>query len=71
MNYMNELSILKRENKLLKEQRQASITLLKQLDKEVGLHWGSEIAKHVALLNGSRFSEADWVEQDLNGEQGR
>lgn len=67
---MTKETLLQRDIKLLKEQQNESIALLKELDKEVGLMAGEKIAKHLANLQGIRFNEHEFDVQDRNGEQG-
>lgn len=69
MNTKVELQALERENKELKQQKAESIRVLKGVLPEVGLHWGSEVSKHLAQLNGHRFNEKDFDMSDRNGEQ--
>lgn len=68
---MNEVVLLKREIKGLKEQQAESVALLKELDREVGIVAGEKIAKHIAQLTGTRFNEREFDMSDHNGEQGR
>jgi hypothetical protein len=67
---MTKETLLQRDIKLLKEQQNESITLFKELDKEVGLMAGEKIAKHLAKLQGIRFNEHEYNMADVNGEQG-
>jgi hypothetical protein len=68
---MTESVLLKRDIKMLKEQQQESIALLKQISGQVGLVWGELIAEHISTLTGARYNAKEWDQSDLNGEQGR
>lgn len=66
---MNNTAILERENKELKAQQAESVSLFKQLQKQVGTHYGEQIDEHLAALEGRRHNAKAWDLADRNGEQ--
>jgi hypothetical protein len=66
---MTETILLKRDIKILKEQQQESISLFKNLSKQVGTHYGELIDEHLVSLQGRRHNPLNWDLQDRNGDQ--
>ena len=65
-----EVTLLKKDNAVLRDHIEASIALLKTLQKQVGTVLGEDIDEHIALLQGRKHDAKAWDMSDRNGEQG-
>jgi hypothetical protein len=50
-------------------ERLATIALLKELERQVGMTYGDKINAHIAAMNGTKFNEVDYWHDRLPGEQ--
>ena len=68
---MDQITLLKRDIALLKQQQAESVALFRTVQKQVGTHYGEEIDEHIASLEGRKHNASAWDLSDKNGEQGR
>ena len=66
---MNEITILKRENKLLKEQLMEAVEIAKAFQKETGMLWGERIGEFLKSAEGKYFSSKEYLAERMPGEQ--
>lgn len=57
------------EIKLLKQNLQECLDLLRVCEKQVGTVLGEQIAEITSRLEGKKFNPKDWDLKDRNGEQ--
>jgi hypothetical protein len=69
MNYMTKEQLLQRDIKLLKQQQDESLRLLKACVPHVGMMLGEELNAHIAELSGTHFNARDYHFEKLPGEQ--
>jgi hypothetical protein len=53
----------------LDAERTATVALLKELERQVGMTYGDKINAHIAAMNGTKFNEVDYWADRLPGEQ--
>ncbi len=55
--------------KAVDRERQTSKDLLKQCEKNVGMHLGEDINTHIAGMEGTYFNSRDYHSERMPGEQ--
>jgi hypothetical protein len=53
----------------LDKEREATVALLKELERQVGMTYGDKINAHIADMNGTRFNDVEYWADRLPGEQ--
>ena len=67
---MDQITLLKRDIALLKQQQAESTRLLKACKGHVGMMLGEDIELHLAEVTGTYFNAKDYHYEKPNGEQG-